>query len=103
MQPEDVTYTPSEGTIGYLVNLTHTTTPWIHYWSKCVGSSHFALTARADYRAHLQTCAEQLGFEYVRGHGLFDDDTSVSLGPGVGSYVNVDSFVDFLLSINMKV
>ncbi len=38
----------------------------------------------------------------MRGHGLLDDDMSTSVGQGLNSYYNLDSFVDFLLSINMK-
>jgi xylan 1,4-beta-xylosidase len=45
---------------------------------------------------------EQLGFEAIRGHGVFDDDMSVL--PSVGQYewLNVNSVFDFLVSIGMK-
>jgi hypothetical protein len=38
----------------------------------------------------------------VRFHGLLDDDMSVSLGPGVHSWLNIDSLGDFLVSQGMR-
>lgn len=34
---------------------------------------------------------------------LMDDEMSTSMGPGVNSYVNVDSVIDFVRSIGMDV
>lgn len=48
-------------------------------------------------RAH-----DELGFQYVRFHGLFDDDMSVVLGPRKYSWFNVDQIFDFLLSIGVR-
>jgi xylan 1,4-beta-xylosidase len=76
--------------------------PWPHFWSQSVGSGHMLLALREDYRNHLRQASRELGFKYVRGHGLLDDDMSVSFGPGINSYINVDSIIDFLLSINMR-
>ena len=54
----------------------------------------------------LRTCRNELGFKYLRFHGLFCDDMCVirrSLtGEYVLSFVNIDSIFDFLLSIGMK-
>ena len=33
----------------------------------------------------------------VRFHGILDDDMSTSQGPGLNSFVNVDSIADFLV------
>ena len=44
----------------------------------------------------------ELGLEMVRFHGLLDDDMSVSLGPGVHSWLNIDSLGDFLVSQGMR-
>ena len=85
-----------------------------HYWELCVGSGHAALALREDYRQQLAKCARELGFKYVRFHGLFCDDMSVCLAPSrfsaTGdlengcrlSFTNIDSVFDFLLSIGMK-
>lgn len=76
------------------------------YWTKCVGSCHAAMALREDWRRQLKKCREELGFEYVRFHGLLDDDMSVCLRKEDGSieysFFNVDSIFDFLLDIGMK-
>lgn len=76
------------------------------YWTKCVGSCHAATALREDWRRQLKTCREEFGFEYVRFHGLLDDDMSVCLRRNDGSleysFFNIDSVFDFLLEIGMK-
>lgn len=76
------------------------------YWTKCVGSCHAATALREDWRRQLKTCREELGFEYVRFHGLLDDDMSVCLRKEDSSveysFFNIDSIFDFLLDIGMK-
>jgi xylan 1,4-beta-xylosidase len=76
------------------------------YWTKCVGSCHAATALREDWRMQLRRCREELGFQYVRFHGLLDDDMSVCLRRGDGSleysFFNVDSIFDYLLGIGMK-
>ena len=76
------------------------------YWTKCVGSCHAYTALRADWRSQLKTCRDEFGFEYVRFHGIFDDDMSVCLRNSDGkleySFFNVDSIFDYLLSIGMK-
>jgi xylan 1,4-beta-xylosidase len=76
------------------------------YWTKCVGSCHAATALREDWRRQLKRCREEFGFEYVRFHGLLDDDMSVCLREADGSieysFFNVDSIFDFLLEMGMK-
>lgn len=81
------------------------------YWNMCVGSCHGTTALREDYRTQLLRCRRELGFRYVRFHGLFDDDMSVLTKTKrkgsyeeeyVVSFTNIDSVFDFLLSINMK-
>lgn len=76
------------------------------YWEFCVGSCHAATALRADYRAQLEQCRRELGFRYVRFHGLFDDDMSVMTKKFDGSFklsfANIDNIFDFLLGIGMK-
>jgi xylan 1,4-beta-xylosidase len=67
-----------------------------------MGSGHAALSLRADWRQHVKMAHEKLGLESVRFHGILDDDMSTSLGPGLNSYVNVDSFADFMVENNMS-
>lgn len=81
--------------------------PLDKYWEFCVGSCHATTALREDYRNQLRRCRRDIGFRYVRFHGLFDDDMSVlSADRYTGelklSFTNVDSIFDFLLSIGMK-
>ena len=84
-----------------------------HYWEKCVGSGHAVLANREDWRRQLKKCHDELGFEYVRFHGILDDDMSVCVreqkfdlsgepGKITYSFFNVDSIIDYLLEIGMK-
>lgn len=82
-----------------------------HYWEKCVGSCRAYTALRADYREQLTKAHRELGFQYVRFHGLLNDDMSVCLpemkfmrptGKLIYNFFNIDSIFDFLLSIGMK-
>lgn len=77
------------------------------HWEFGVGSCHAATALREDYRKQLAEVHKQLGFTYLRFHGLFNDDMSViskSLFSSelLLSFVNIDSIYDFVLSIGMK-
>jgi len=80
--------------------------PFPHYWETCVGSCHGPTALREDYRRHLRQCHRELGFRYVRFHGILDDSMSVCLRDRDGSlrynFTLIDSIFDFLLSIGMK-
>ena len=56
------------------------------YRTKCVGSCHAATALREDWRKQLKKCREELGFEYVRFHGLLNDDMSVCLKKEDGTF-----------------
>ena len=71
--------------------------PWSHFYSEGVSAGHIGLASRADYRAHMAMAARECGFKYVRGHGLLDDDVGVSFAPGLNSWLNIFSMVDFQL------
>jgi hypothetical protein len=45
--------------------------------TRCFGSSHAATAMRADWQRELTQVQKDLGAEYVRFHGLLDDDMSV--------------------------
>jgi xylan 1,4-beta-xylosidase len=89
------------------------TTSFKHYWEECVGSCHAYTALREDYRKQLKKAHEELGFKYVRFHGLLDDDMSACLKRVyydawppreaiVYNFVNIDNIYDYLLSIGMK-
>jgi hypothetical protein len=56
------------------VDLTSPTTPFPHYFSKCLGSGHALLTLREDWRKTVTRARTEIGVENVRFHGLLNDD-----------------------------
>ena len=81
-------------------------TPFPHYWENCVGSCHAYTALREDYRTQLEKAHRELGFRYVRFHGLLNDDMCVAVrnkqGQLVFNFFNVDCIFDYLLRIGMK-
>ena len=76
-----------------------------HVWEHTVGSDHAPMALRADWQAQMRRSHDELGFRYVRFHGLLSDDTSTLVrrhGNSLYSFFNVDRIFDFLLSIGMK-
>jgi xylan 1,4-beta-xylosidase len=79
--------------------------PLPHSWEHTVGSCHAALALRADWQAQLRRCREELGFQYVRFHGLLCDDVGVAVRRNdrlIFSFFNCDQIIDFLLSVEMR-
>jgi xylan 1,4-beta-xylosidase len=60
---------------------------------------------RQDWRELLEKFHRELGFQYVRFHGLLNDEMSVVKRKQDGSlrysFFNIDSIFDFLLSIGI--
>ena len=86
-------------------NLNDTVQPLHHPWRRCVGSGHATLALRADWQTQLQLAHTELGFEYVRFHGLLDDDMGTVVCQDeklLYSFFNADQIFDFLLSIGMR-
>lgn len=76
-----------------------------HPWRQCVGSGHATLALRADWQAQLRMASAELGFRYVRFHGLLDDDMGTLICQSdalLYSFFNIDQIVDFLVSIGMR-
>ena len=86
-------------------NLNAAASPLHHPWRRCVGSGHATLALRADWQAQLKMAHTELGFEYVRFHGLLDDDMGTVVCQDdklLYSFFNADQIFDFLLSIGMR-
>lgn len=93
--------------VEYKVSLQDEGRAYPHYWEQCVGSCHAATVLREDVRAQIRKAHQECGFQYLRFHGLFDDDMSVVIQPLFGgepiiSFYNIDSIFDFLLETGMK-
>lgn len=78
-----------------------------HFWERGVGSGYAALYLKGDLLSHLKDVRENLGFEYVRFHGILMDDTGIyKQDPGSQNptydWKNVDTIYDSILSIGMR-
>jgi xylan 1,4-beta-xylosidase len=76
-----------------------------HVWEHTVGSCHAPLALRADWQQQLRRCHNEMGFHYVRFHGLLCDDVGTLVRSGeqlIYSFFNADRIVDFLRSIDMR-
>ena len=43
----------------------------------CVGTGRLGLALTEEYLKELRFVQEEIGFKYIRGHGLFSDDVSI--------------------------
>ena len=93
-------------TVEFFINAKSTGTSFHQYWELCVGSCHAIMGTRQDWREQLEKVHRELGFQYVRFHGLLNDEMSVCKKDSDGrlrySFFNIDSIFDFLLTIGMK-
>ncbi len=91
--------------INFICNLAEAPTPLPHFWEHTVGSDHAPVALRADWQRQLQRSHDELGFRYVRFHGLLSDDMGTLVRQKnklLYSFFNADQIFDFLLSIGMK-
>ena len=93
------------GTVDFSCDLSQQGTKLLRCWEHTVGSCHAPLALRADWQQQLRRCRAELGFRYVRFHGLLSDDVGTVVthnGELLYSFFNVDQIIDFLLSIGMR-
>lgn len=75
------------------------------YYKKCITFGRAREGLMADFRRQLTEMQKEIGFQYVRFHGLFHDDMAVYSekdGSPVLWFGYVDSLFDFLLENNLK-
>ncbi len=75
-------------------------------WRHCVGAGRVGEGLRADWQQQLQLCKNELGFEYLRCHGLLHDELGVYREDPDGTphynWQYIDQVYDFLLSIGVR-
>ena len=75
-------------------------------WRKCVGAGRANEGLRADWQEQLSLVKKEIGFNYIRMHGLLHDDMGVyfedSKGNPIYNWQYIDKLYDFLLSIDVK-
>ena len=78
---------------------------FIPFWKKCICAGRAAEGLREDWRNHLRTIQKEIGFEYIRFHGLFHEDMMVYHEDGDGkAYYNwqyIDKLFDYLFDANI--
>ena len=91
--------------VNFTCDLNSTAAPLPHFWEHTIGSGHAPLALRADWQAQLKKSRDELGFQYVRFHGILSDDMGTLIEQSeklLYSFFNADQIFDFLLSIGMK-
>lgn len=89
----------------FFCDLAEATIPLPHFWEHTVGSDHAPVALRGDWQRDLRRAHDELGFRYVRFHGLLSDDMGTVVRDNkklIYSFFNIDQVFDFLLSIGMK-
>lgn len=75
-------------------------------WQDCVGAGRAAEGLRAGWRQQLEDCRREIGFHYLRMHGLLQDELGVYSEDASGrpkyNWQYIDDIYDFLLSIGVK-
>lgn len=75
-------------------------------WRKLICAGRAAEGLRADWREQLITVQKEIGFLFIRFHGLFHDEMMVCERDNndklIFNFHYIDSLFDFLLSINLK-
>jgi xylan 1,4-beta-xylosidase len=75
-------------------------------WRKCVGAGRANEGLRADWQEQLRLTKKELGFEYIRMHGLLNDDMGVYFedkkGNSIYNWQYIDVLFDFLVSIEVR-
>jgi len=62
--------------VKFFIDGTNPGSPFPHYWELCMRSCHAIMGLRADWRVQLEKCHRELGFQYVRFHGLLNNEIS---------------------------
>ena len=74
-------------------------------WRLCVGSAHAGMELHPENMAQLAEIHREIGFEYVRFHGIFTDDMHVYTernGAPVYDFTRVDELYDKVLAAGLK-
>jgi xylan 1,4-beta-xylosidase len=80
--------------------------PFPHFWEQMFGSGRAVLSLRDDYRTDLRAVKQITDFQYIRFHGIFNDEVGVysedSQGQPVYNFSYVDHIYDGLLANGVR-
>ena len=74
-------------------------------WQDCVGADHAGLLLRPENKAQLRVVHDELGFKYIRFHGIFADDMDAYHeveGRPVYNFDKIDAVYGAILNAGMK-
>ncbi|MCP2263555.1 xylan 1,4-beta-xylosidase [Promicromonospora thailandica] len=78
-------------------------------WRTCLGTGRFNLALRRDYQDSLALVQRDIGFRYIRGHGILHDDVAVHRPYDVAGhrgtayvFTYVDQVIDAYLGLGIK-
>jgi xylan 1,4-beta-xylosidase len=72
---------------------------------ECIGAGRAAEGLRADWQRQLKMCQDEIGFNYIRFHGLLSDDMGVYTEPRGRPEYNwqyIDQLYDALLALHIR-
>lgn len=76
------------------------------YYTRCITAGRAAEGLRADWQAQLREVQKEIGFDYIRFHGIFHDDMAIYHENDDGTcryfFGYFDKLIDFLLSVNIR-
>ncbi|HXN48546.1 MAG TPA: hypothetical protein VN893_17990, partial [Bryobacteraceae bacterium] len=80
--------------------------PRSQVFRECIGAGRANEGLRADWQAQLALVQKEIGFKYIRMHGLLHDDMGVyredRQGNPIYNWQYIDQLYDFLLSVRLK-
>jgi xylan 1,4-beta-xylosidase len=72
------------------------------YFRKMIGTARASDFLRKEVQEQFRGIIEEIGFEYVRFHGIFDDVMCVALEDGRFNWLYVDDVLDFLMELKVR-
>jgi xylan 1,4-beta-xylosidase len=78
------------------------TTPLDRYYLKMIGHSRAGDLLRKGVQEHFILVQKEIGFEYIRFFGIFDDEMCIITKEGLYNWTYVDEVFDFLAEIGLR-
>ncbi|MBU3099495.1 MULTISPECIES: GH39 family glycosyl hydrolase [Clostridium] len=79
--------------------------PLIKYWKKITSIGRAALCLRKEIQKQIRIAQNEIGYEYIRFHGIFSDDMLIYRedlsGNSIYNWTYVDEIFDFFYDINL--
>ncbi|MDR0885158.1 MAG: helix-turn-helix domain-containing protein [Clostridiales Family XIII bacterium] len=96
------TITPDE----VIIDINGQSISWPHNWKKLLTMGWAKEVLLAPVQEQIKKCQEDIGFEYIRFHGILDDDMNIyredEEGKPIYNFGYLDILFDFILSVHLK-